>query len=83
MTFPSDLIVQSAARSAAVHRKIAPAIFRTPVIRSRIPMEEGTRLIYKTENFQHTGSFKLRGASAKLTTVPLDRPVITASSGTK
>ncbi|WP_336425981.1 pyridoxal-phosphate dependent enzyme [Roseovarius sp. D0-M9] len=81
MSSPSDLIVQSAARSAAVHRKIAPAIFRTPVIASRLPMQSGTQLIYKTENFQHTGSFKLRGACAKLTTVPLDRPVITASSG--
>ncbi|UWR35415.1 pyridoxal-phosphate dependent enzyme (plasmid) [Sulfitobacter sp. W027] len=77
----SDLISQSAARSCAVHRKIAGAIYRTPVIASRLPMAEGTRLFYKTENFQHTGSFKLRGASAKLTTVPLDRPVITASSG--
>lgn len=81
MTSLSDLVVQSAARSAAVHRKIASAIYRTPVIESRLPMEDSTRLIYKTENFQHTGSFKLRGASAKLTTVPLDRPVITASSG--
>lgn len=81
MTSPSDLIIQSAARSAAVHRKIAHAISCTPVIESRLKMEDGTRLIYKAENFQHTGSFKLRGASAKLTTVPLDRPVITASSG--
>jgi threonine dehydratase len=77
----SDLIAQSAARSCVVHRKIAGAISRTPVIASRLPMAEGTRLFYKTENFQHTGSFKLRGASAKLTRVPLDRPVITASSG--
>jgi len=81
MTSPSDLIVQSAARSAGVHRKITHAISRTPVIESRLVLKDGARLIYKTENFQHTGSFKLRGASAKLTTVPLDRPVITASSG--
>ncbi len=77
----SGLIFQAAARSAAVHRKIAPAIYCTPVIPSRQVLAKGTRLFYKAENFQHTGSFKLRGASAKLTTVPLDRPVITASSG--
>lgn len=77
----SDLIAQSAARSAAVHRKIAQAIHRTPVIPARQELPDHTRLFYKAENFQHTGSFKLRGASAKLTTVPLDRPVITASSG--
>ena len=59
----SDLIAQSAARSCVVHRKIAGAISRTPVIASRLPMAEGTRLFYKTENFQHTGSFKLRGAA--------------------
>ena len=77
----SELVAQSAARSCVVHRKIDGAIYRTPVIASRLPMEGDTWLLYKTENFQHTGSFKLRGASAKLTTVPLDRPVITASSG--
>lgn len=81
MTPASDLVSLSAARSCAVHRLIAPAISRTPVIASRRTLPEGTRLLYKCENFQHTGSFKLRGANAKLTTVPLDRPVITASSG--
>jgi threonine dehydratase len=39
------------------------------------------RLFFKTENFQHTGSFKLRGAMSKLTSLASDMPVITASSG--
>ena len=81
MSHATNLTAQSAARSCAVHRKIAHAISRTPVIASRLPMQSDTKLFYKCENFQNTGSFKLRGASAKLTTVPLDRPVITASSG--
>lgn len=81
MTTPSDLTLRSAARSVTTHRRIAPLINRTPVIPSRMALPDGTRLAYKTENFQYTGSFKLRGASAKLTETSLDRPVITASSG--
>ena len=44
-------------------------------------LPKDTGLFYKTENFQTTGSFKLRGATAKLTSLPTDRPVITASTG--
>ncbi|MEM1163012.1 MAG: pyridoxal-phosphate dependent enzyme, partial [Pseudomonadota bacterium] len=38
-------------------------------------------VFYKTENLQNTGSFKLRGAMSKLTSLPVDQPLITASSG--
>ncbi len=81
MNTASDLILRSAARSVQTHRRIAPLACRTPVIASRRPLPEGTRLFYKAENFQLTGSFKLRGATAKLTAIPKDRPVVTASSG--
>lgn len=81
MSQPSELILRSAAASVATRRRIAPLIHQTPVIASRMSLPAGTQLHYKTENFQFTGSFKLRGASAKLTQTPTDRPVVTASSG--
>ncbi|MBO9474232.1 pyridoxal-phosphate dependent enzyme [Shimia sp. R10_1] len=81
MSNVSELILRSAAASVATHRRIAPLINKTPIVASRIAQPKGTQLLYKTENFQFTGSFKLRGASAMLTTTPTDRPVVTASSG--
>ncbi|WP_122072439.1 pyridoxal-phosphate dependent enzyme [Pseudophaeobacter sp. EL27] len=81
MTSPSTLILQSAVRSATVRRRIAPMVRKTPVLASRMVLNQGTQLFYKTENLQTTGSFKFRGASAKLTSLPTDRPVITASTG--
>ncbi len=81
MSTPSDLILQSAARSVAVRRRITPLISLTPMLTSRLSLPAETKLHYKCENFQHTGSFKLRGATAKLTALPLDQAVITASTG--
>ena len=81
MSNPSDLILRSAARSVATRRRISSLIQQTPVIPSRIPLPEHTQLLYKTENFQTTGSFKFRGACAKLTSLPIETPVVTASSG--
>lgn len=81
MSSASELILRSAAASVATRRRIAPLISKTPVIASRMALPKATRLFYKAENFQLTGSFKLRGASAKLSSIPTERPVITASSG--
>lgn len=81
MHHPSELVLHSAARSATVHRRIKLLIHKTAVVASRMTLPSGTELHYKTENFQLTGSFKLRGASAKLSSLPTDRAVITASSG--
>lgn len=81
MNAPSDLILRSAAASVATNRRIAPLVSKTPIVSSRMSLPKDTGLVYKCENFQFTGSFKLRGASAKLAGVPMDRPVITASSG--
>jgi threonine dehydratase len=65
--------------------RIAPHVHRTPVLTSRsIDEQVGARVYFKCENFQRTGSFKLRGALAALT-VALDEArrfgVITHSSG--
>ena len=79
MSQPSDLILRSAARSVTTRRRISPLISMTPVIPSRLSLPG--RLIYKADNFQTTGSFKFRGACAKLTSLPLETPLVTASSG--
>ena len=46
------------------HARIAPRIHRTPVLTSATLDEmAGARLFFKCENFQKTGSFKIRGAT--------------------
>lgn len=81
MTRPTERVHQSACRSVIARRRIVDLVRKTEVLPSRVTMTRGTEIHYKTENFQLTGSFKLRGASAKLSSLPVDRPVITASSG--
>ena len=45
-------------------QRIAPHIHRTPVMTSASLDEiSGARLFFKCENFQRTGSFKMRGAT--------------------
>lgn len=68
---------------AAARKRIGNRIYNTPVIRSKIYGED---LYYKADNFQHTGSFKIRGAMSKLTKLlethkAEDLKLITASSG--
>ena len=46
-----------------------------------LPSRNHAGVYFKTENFQKTGSFKFRGATAKLSSLDADTPVITASSG--
>ena len=46
-----------------------------------LPSRNHAGVHFKTENFQKTGSFKFRGATAKLSSLDADTPVITASSG--
>ena len=48
----------------AAAQRIAPHIVTTPILESpRLNDWLGFRLLIKPENLQHTGSFKLRGAS--------------------
>ena len=74
-------MLASAARSVSVRRRIGDHVVNTPVLKSCAVLPDKTGLYFKAENFQTTGSFKLRGAMAKLTSLPPDRPLITASSG--
>lgn len=78
---PSRSVLASAARSVVVRQRIRDHTVMTPVLQSCSAQPDKTELHFKTENFQVTGSFKLRGAMAKLTSLPTDRPLITASSG--
>lgn len=78
---PSQSVLASAARSVVVRRRIQDHITKTPLLKSCAVLADKTELYFKAENFQATGSFKLRGAMAKLTSLPLERPLITASSG--
>lgn len=52
----------------AAASRIAPYTHRTPVLHSRsIDVLAGRPVVFKCENFQRSGSFKLRGALATLT----------------
>jgi threo-3-hydroxy-L-aspartate ammonia-lyase len=70
-------------RMAAI--RIAPSVHRTPLLSSRtLDQMTGARVILKAENFQRTGSFKLRGVVntlAMLTTRELKSGVAASSSG--
>lgn len=59
-------------------------IRRTPVLESRTIAERlGSVVVLKAENLQETGSFKLRGALAKLASLPAgaERGLVTGSAG--
>jgi threonine dehydratase len=69
----------------AAHARIAPRIHRTPVLTSSsFNGAAGAQLFFKCENFQKTGSFKIRGASNTILSLS-DREVahgiVTPSSG--
>jgi threonine dehydratase len=69
----------------AAHERIAPQIHRTLVLTSAMLDEiAGARLFFKCENFQKTGSFKIRGATnavLSLSDEEAKRGVVTHSSG--
>jgi len=78
-------MVDLAAVEAAAHR-IAPHLRRTPLLDAG-PLpggDPGSRLRLKLENLQVTGSFKARGATNKVLTLPgeqVARGLVTASGG--
>lgn len=72
----TDIVTASAARSVQARRRIRPHIYETPLLPAR---SDG--LLFKAENFQLTGSFKIRGAASVMSAVTSDQPLVTASSG--
>jgi threonine dehydratase len=69
----------------AAHERIQPFVHRTPVFTSQgLDKQTGTEIYFKCENFQKTGSFKVRGATnaiLQLTGEERSRGVATHSSG--
>jgi threonine dehydratase len=70
----------------AAARRIAPHVRRTPLLDlGALPGgDPGARLLLKLENLQVTGSFKARGATNRVLTLPpekLSRGLVTASGG--
>ena len=69
----------------AAHARIAPRIHRTPVLTSSsLDALTGAQLFFKCDNFQKTGSFKIRGATNaifSLTEQEVSRGIVTQSSG--
>jgi threonine dehydratase len=69
----------------AAHARIAPHIHRTPVLTSdSFNAMTGAQLFFKCDNFQKTGSFKIRGASNtifSLSDQEIAHGIVTQSSG--
>ena len=69
----------------AAHVRIAPRIHRTPILTSSsLDAVAGARLFFKCDNFQKTGSFKIRGASNAILSLSDEqaaRGIVTQSSG--
>ncbi len=78
-----QLNVDALARTAhEAHGRISQLIHETPVLPSRsVGARTGADLWFKAENFQLTGSFKIRGASNKMAMLGQGAEVVTASSG--
>jgi threonine dehydratase len=72
-------------RILEAHERIRPRIHRTPVLTSASLDElTGAELFFKCENLQKTGSFKIRGATNAIFSLPEEvaqRGVLTHSSG--
>lgn len=79
------MISLSDIRAAA--KRIAPYVRRTPMLATdglKSPLPGQGDVVLKLESLQVTGSFKARGATSKLTSMPpahLKRGIITASGG--
>ncbi|KAK2603482.1 hypothetical protein QQS21_004342 [Conoideocrella luteorostrata] len=60
--------LETAAQAVQARSRIRSHIYQTPVIpsRSNSSRHDGTQLLFKAENFQLTGSFKIRGAMSKM-----------------
>lgn len=67
------------------HARIAPRIHRTPVLTSQsLDAIAAAQFFFKCDNFQKTGSFKIRGAAnaiLSLTDAEAARGIVTPSSG--
>ncbi|KAL7902711.1 tryptophan synthase beta subunit-like PLP-dependent enzyme [Trichoderma sp. SZMC 28014] len=78
----SEKVLQVAANAVQARTRIQNHIYKTPLIPARVAGKtHNATVLFKAENFQLTGSFKIRGATSKLSSHPADGNLITASSG--
>lgn len=78
----TERMAQSADRSVQARPRIRELIYETPTLPSQtLGGKTGCDLWFKAENFQLTGSFKMRGAASKMTALAPGQKLITASSG--
>ncbi|MGT2446043.1 pyridoxal-phosphate dependent enzyme (plasmid) [Ensifer adhaerens] len=59
-------VFETAARAVRARQRIRPFIYETPLIPSRaIGPQTASTVLFKAENLQLTGSFKIRGLRAR------------------
>ncbi|HEX4011066.1 MAG TPA: threonine ammonia-lyase [Solirubrobacteraceae bacterium] len=82
-TIADDVARRIAAGEAAAARSIVATLARhTPLLSSRSLSERcGGRVVLKAENLQRTGSFKLRGATHKISRLTDSPGVVAGSAG--
>ena len=85
MLKPADTVQFSKEALLECHQLIMPYIHRTPVLSSRLIDEvTGARIVFKCENFQRMGAYKMRGATHAILKLSPERRaagVLTHSSG--
>jgi threonine dehydratase len=85
MTRPETMINEILNAAQDARSRIADQIRNTPLEHSGVlSSRHGSDVFLKLDNLQVTGSFKIRGAMAKLSLIPkdvLERGIVTASSG--
>lgn len=81
MSSPSSFY-ETAASAVQARNRIRHHIYQTPLIPSRKTGQHfNAKVLFKAENFQLTGSFKLRGALSRVSAQTSSERLITASSG--
>ncbi|MCP3976330.1 MAG: pyridoxal-phosphate dependent enzyme [bacterium] len=78
------MFLETVAATVVLDQSLRPNVMETPLQRRAAFDRPGIQVYAKLENAQHTGSFKLRGATAKLqslTAAELRVGVVTASTG--
>jgi len=84
-TSPEPLSAPSWQQIAEAHARIASRIHRTPVLTSEtMDRLSSAQLFFKCENLQKTGSFKIRGATNAVFSLPDEEArhgIVTQSSG--
>ena len=63
-------VTKIAEGAVQARQRIEQFVYQTPLLHSReLGKLYGSDLRFKAENFQHTGSFKMRGAASKMTSL--------------